>query len=799
MSFSHINWNDIFSKEELNFYDKKIEEAEKMNSQNDLDLNYFMNVEKNGLKYIEENISNEKKKKKHRNNLYKYLKYKFLSNKFEKRKKLLFQILYEFYLFLNNIKSMNDLNIISQAKITFPYSPINKSLNDYSYLSKKLKDLKQLIWKKCGNYILEKRKDIITLLQLPNFILHNEKKILSSKIEKIITIENEIPILEIKEGNNIIYKYLLKSFNDFYDNKIELFNNNLYTIEEIKNILKLIIYSNKDYLSYQNIKEVFINNLKKYVDLMNIPNEFDNIKDEIEKNSFEENLIEKLNQSINISNPLNDNKINEKFFLMLMGICLIMKGLLMYKDNKYIFVDNLQCISQEKQFLNNFFNYIDNYIYSKSNLEKICYKTDFILENLIFSNLIKSYTKVLYDENNKGKKIITFEQIYELLNISKLLKQTNQIEKINISNNNEINTSNIIFFDSYSKEDSKKLENLFSNFINHNSSLFIFSTQKESFLPSIENSIKITTYKSSIQNENKNIIKDFKFGSFFSKIKNTFSSIGHKIISTDNYLDNLTLNNLTIQPHEPFNSYINLCICISGFFLPENKNFENIFENILLTKKNIDYYYYNWQDDDNFYKTGIAKNTIGYLQNFFSQNSSQKAYSDINDENIHKMVKINKKISKLYGKFLAYIISSKMIFKFQTISLIGFSLGCNVIKFCLKELNKIRNSGINNINNIINNIIFIGGGCKFSENEKHKEMFSLISGKVINVYCDNDELIKKYYSEKSIGIRKILDIENKDKKIYYPKIENVNLSFYKIREQDYKFEIPKLIYELIES
>ena len=59
----------------------------------------------------------KKKKKQHRNNLYKYLKYKFLSNKFEKRKKLLFQILYEFYLFLNNIKSMNDLNIISQAKI----------------------------------------------------------------------------------------------------------------------------------------------------------------------------------------------------------------------------------------------------------------------------------------------------------------------------------------------------------------------------------------------------------------------------------------------------------------------------------------------------------------------------------------------------------------------------------------------------------------------------------------------------------------------------------------------------------
>ena len=798
MSFSLINWNEVFSKEELDFYNKKIEEAEKMNSQNDLDLNYFMNVEKHGLKYIEENVKNEDKKK-HRNNLFEYLKYKFLTNKFDKRKKLLLQIQYEFYLFLNNIKSMNDINIITQGKINFSYSSNNKSLNDYNLLLKNLKDLKQLTWKKCGNYILEKRKDIITLLQLPNFILRNEKKILSSKIEKIISIEKEIPILEIKEGNNIIYKFLLKSFNDFFNDEIEIFNNDLYTPETIKNILKLIIYSNKDYLSYQNIKEVFINNLKKYVDLMNISNEYDNLKNEIEKDSFEENLIEKLDESINISNPLIDNKINEKFYLMLMGISLIMKGLLMYKDNKHIFVDNLQCISQEKQFLNNFFNYIDNYIYSKSNIEKICSKTDFILENLIFSNLIKSYTKVLYDENNKGKKIITFERIYELLNISKLLKNNNIIENINTSIDNQIDTSNIKLFDSYSNEESKKLENHFSNFINNNSSLFIFSTQKESFLPSIENSMKITTYKSSIQNENKNVIKDFKFGSFFSKIKNTFSSIGHKIISTDNYLDNLTLNNLTIQPHEPFNSYTNICICISGFFLPENQKFENIFENILLTKKNIDYYYYNWQDDDNFYKTGIAKNTIGYLQNFFSQNSSQKNYSDINDENIYKMVKINKKISKLYGKFLAYIISSKMIFKFQTISLIGFSLGCNVIKFCLKELNKIKNSGVNNINNIINNIIFIGGGCKFSENDKHKEMFSLISGKVINVYCDNDELIKKYYSEKSIGIRKILDIENNDKKIYYPKIENVNLSYFKIKEQDYKFEIPKLIYDLIEN
>ena len=790
MSFYTDNFEHIFSKEELDFFNKKVEEAEKMTSVNDLDLNYFMNVEKHSLKYIDDNISSNKKKI-HKKFLYKYLKFKFFSNKFEKRKKLLLQIQYEFYLFLNNLKSLKDINTISKGAINFPYSVNNKSLNDYQLLSKNLKELKSLIWKKCLNYILEKRKDIITLITLPNFILFNEKKILTSKIEKIISIDCEIPILEIKVGNNPIFQYLDKSFQEFYDGKLEIFHNNLFSDDELKNIFKVFILSNKDYLNYDNIREFFLKNLKKYVDLMNISNEYNNLKDEIIQKLFDNNLIDKLDESMKITEPLLEGKVNEKLYLMLMGISLIMKGLLMFNENKHIFVDNLICSSLEKEFLKNFFNFIDNYIYLKTSLEKVCSKANYMLENLIFSNLLKSYTKGLYDENNKGKKTITFEEIYKSLNISKFL-QVKEIENTDIIDKSKTN-----LFNAYSVEENKLLENQFSTFINKNSSLFIHSSQKESFFPSSDNSSTITTYKSSIQNEN-NKKKEFNFNSLFSKFKNTFSSIGHKIISTDNYINSLTLNNLTIQPLEPFNSYTNICICISGYFLPQNSKFENIWENLLLTKNNMDYYYYNWQDEDNFYKTGIAKNTIGYLQHFFDQNSTQKAYSEINDDNMYKMVKNNKRISKLYGKFLAYIIASKLIFKYQTISFIGFSLGCNVIKFCLKELNKIRNCGLN-INDIINDIIFICGGCKISENEKHKEMLSLISGKIINVYCDNDELYKKYYSEKSIGIRKLLNIENDDNKIYYPKIENINLSNYKMREQDYKYEIPGLLKETIEK
>ena len=59
---------------------------------------------------------------------------------------------------------------------------------------------------------------------------------------------------------------------------------------------------------------------------------------------------------------------------------------------------------------------------------------------------------------------------------------------------------------------------------------------------------------------------------------------------------------------------------------------------------------------------------------------------------------------------MAYIIVSREIFTFQTINLVGFSMGCNIIKHCLLELNKLNKKS--NYSDIINNVIFIGGSTK---------------------------------------------------------------------------------------
>ena len=155
------------------------------------------------------------------------------------------------------------------------------------------------------------------------------------------------------------------------------------------------------------------------------------------------------------------------------------------------------------------------------------------------------------------------------------------------------------------------------------------------------------------------------------------------------------------------------------------------------------------------------------------------------------MIKNNKKISKIFGKFLAYILISRAIFKFHTISLIGFSLGCNVIKFCLKELKKLELKGIK-CKNILNNIIFIGGATNFQENEKHKEIFNLVNGKIINFYSNFDSNLKDLFNENCVGLRKMkIDINNNNE--YFPEIINVDLSEIKVDQNSYKIEIPDII------
>lgn len=67
----------------------------------------------------------------------------------------------------------------------------------------------------------------------------------------------------------------------------------------------------------------------------------------------------------------------------------------------------------------------------------------------------------------------------------------------------------------------------------------------------------------------------------------------------------------------------------------------------------------------------------------------------------------------IYGKLLEYILSSREIFKFQTISFLPMGEGSIVLKSCLNELNTKINSIID-ATGIIQDIIIIDSKTSFN-------------------------------------------------------------------------------------
>ena len=153
----------------------------------------------------------------------------------------------------------------------------------------------------------------------------------------------------------------------------------------------------------------------------------------------------------------------------------------------------------------------------------------------------------------------------------------------------------------------------------------------------------------------------------------------------------------------------------------------------------------------------------------------------------YKEIKRIKKVSKFYGKLLAYIITSREIFSFQTINLVGYSMGCNVIKYCLIEMNKI-NKKIKNFD-IINNVIFIGGSINIKM-DKYPDIFDNIAGKIVNVFSITDKNLLEY-NKTAIGLK---EIETPKESINKCQIINYNLSKKNIKQDDYLYQIPNIIY-----
>ena len=83
--------------------------------------------------------------------------------------------------------------------------------------------------------------------------------------------------------------------------------------------------------------------------------------------------------------------------------------------------------------------------------------------------------------------------------------------------------------------------------------------------------------------------------------------------------------------------------------------------------------------------------------------------------------KAGKRNAKVAGKLLAYTLAMRYPFTTQSISLVGFSLGSQVIKSCLKTLHEL------GATDIIHNVTFMGAAIdRLDRDEKSSEKWSRI-------------------------------------------------------------------------
>lgn len=120
--------------------------------------------------------------------------------------------------------------------------------------------------------------------------------------------------------------------------------------------------------------------------------------------------------------------------------------------------------------------------------------------------------------------------------------------------------------------------------------------------------------------------------------------------------------------------------------------------------------------------------------------------------------------SEKAGRILADALINKVQGE-RPVTLVGYSLGARVIYFCLKTLAERKAFGL------VDTVVFIGAPAPSNRNH-WQIMRSVVSGKMFNVYSENDYILAFLYRATSIqlgiaGLQAVEDIEG---------VENLNLS-----------------------
>lgn len=755
-SFSDLNCEEI--KEHLKYIETQISQIEQKAIQNKIiekyeeserDLNSFILSKKNL------SLTNKK----------------FL-------KSILRQKLYDSFVCKNKEDRINIVNIVNKLfqgcvnriddktdiknyfGSEFSVSHLNVELNDIEYLSTILKGMQNAVLSNIKSHICMR----LNIDALPNFLISNSKNLLKQKIRRLWRISYEIPVNNLKIQSRFGYKFLNEKFLDLINERFNLFDNR-YISEEIRSLLfEILIICNFEYMNMNEYNmQTFLNNTKRYILLLGLENKFEEMAkiftDYINNKKLLINIIDRIQNKfkdlrerlINEFNLISQEVDKEKKLIIIFSFSIMLNNLMTFsietdKDNnlisKIVFSPELSCSSRERQFLINLLYYMDIYLlHNHDETNQASYFTalniNYMLENSIFSSLIKSYTKVLFDEEmNKTKENLEFEKIIEIF-----------------ESNCELH------------EEHHKMKTLFNDLIKNNSCVEPRSSLK-----------KIT----------KTITNKFK--TLYSNFLSPKNSSNDDHVNSSKKIS-VQFSDFKLIPYDPLNISTHICICINGHLL--EGDLEKVWKGFTINEKSVDYYFLHWREESKF--DNFLSDAMIFLNKLKNNISTEQA----REENQKQIFRKNKVLSKIFGKILAYILATRSIFKFHVISLIGFSLGCNVIKHCIAELNKILELNYD-IKEIIQNVVFIGGATIINhEKYKYEEFFKIIAGRIVNCYSSNDKLLESLYSSNSIGLHPLEYNENSEmSNCAAPKklmIENYDLSEFKIDQDGYHSEIGKIL------
>ena len=607
-----------------------------------------------------------------------------------------------------------------------------------------------------SSIIQSKYKDIVEL------IVKDTKKI--KEIDKFVTsyISEKLYYYSSKFRSSISKKFKREEFPNFLVSKfIQLIKNKYLTILSEKNIdVSYFYFSDQTIMIVDIYQDIFIRK-KKF--LFNAKDKNESTKDYFDL--------------IILSNNFNLKKKEMKYLEHLV------------QDFKYfVYVFNLVDLYENKDFDEdyNINKLIQTYIkeYIEISEEESEEKKKKILEKIIPSNsgnneailnIILSYTLILnylVAKNSKtGEVELSMTDDYTSFASMKVLLD------------NTLNNFELIL-------DSEEIRDFTQSILIRD--LFISQHYLENKFYNIEK-IKEMLTTNKRDKKLKKIAEEFFKGLFTSK----HNRLLEFILSQEQSFKDNNVRQINLAPLNPKVFSTHCYIFISGFLSETSDHYEE-WENMALNlTSNSTCYFYNWPGDSlsNAAGENIINFGLSFLSGFSKNKKNNNNINNINSNNIginkydnlfdpRKSFVDSSNKAALSGKILGLILASKLFFKYQTVTLVGFSLGTHVTKNCIKEMYNLHYKEHIPCNDIIKDVILIAGATCMQKEEKYKNIFSkMINGKFINCYSKEDQVLNILYTscmnKKPIG-NSTLELSG------YENLKNIDFTPLHLGHTDYR-------------